>query len=308
VARDSLGARAMTRRRMPRSPIDLLVFALACGSAGRDGPGDGRDDRFGAGSGKADGGLSDEEVDGVLAVVNALSVSELDGDVGLDHRAANGIVARRDEEGEFEDLDQLDEVPYVGDNALDHLVDYARNGGWIEGEAGEAACLMISEYAEGSGNYNKAIEVWNCGDESVSLGQHSLCLVRNGDHDCTVTDDFDDVKLRAGGTWVVCRTTGGTFNDPLQSLRDRCDQEMPGVVNMSGDDRFAVLDGDGTVLDAFGRLASRPSTQLWADVVLRRCDLEPYPGTGSFDADDHYTSHSRNTHSGLGVAPTEGCE
>lgn len=304
MARDSLGAREMSRRRLP---LVLLCTVIACGTAPVDGV-DGRDDRFGAGSGKADGGLSDAEIEGVLAVVNALSVQELDDAVGLDHRAANGIVARRDDDGEFEDLEALDAVPYVGQSALDKLLEYATENGYVEGEDAAPACLMISEYAEGTGNYNKAIEVWNCGDEAVALAGRSLCLVRNGDKSCTVTNEFSDVQLPAGDTWVVCRTMGGTFNDPLQSLRDRCDQEMPGVVLMSGDDRFAVLDRDGSVLDAFGRFSWRPATEIWANVVLRRCDLAPYLGTGFFTTEGHYTSHSGNTHAGLGVAPTDGCD
>ncbi|HWB76682.1 MAG TPA: hypothetical protein VG755_17070 [Nannocystaceae bacterium] len=295
----------MPRRKVARLALVLVCTALACGSDPSGG--DGRDDRFGAGSGKADGGLSDAEIAGVLAVVNALSVQELDDDVGLDRRAADGIVAQRDDDGAFEDLAALDAVPYVGQSALDKLVEYATDNGFVDGDDAAPACLMISEYAEGQGNYNKAIEVWNCGDEAIALAGRSLCLVRNGDHECTVTNEFSDVQLPAGDTWVVCRTLGGTFNDPMQTLRDRCDQEMPGVVLMSGDDRLAVLDRDDTVLDAFGRFSWRPGFEIWADMVLRRCDLAPYLGTAFFTTEGHYTRHSRHDHTNLGIAPTDGC-
>lgn len=301
--------------KLPFAPLtaSLLVATLACtsgpGNAPEGGSADGRDDDFGAvGKGDGSGDLSAAEIAGVLEVVNELSVTELDDDVGLDHRAANGIVARRDTDGEFEALDELDAVAWVGANALAKLVEYAIANGYVEGASEGEACLLISEYAEGTGNNNKAVEVWNCGDETITLGRRSLCLVRNGDQSCTVTDAFDDVQLAAGDTWVVCRNAGGTWNDPLQSLRDRCDQEMPGVVLMSGDDRFAVLDQDGSVLDAFGRLTWRPSTEIWANMVLRRCDLEPYLGTGFFTTEGRYTQHSGNTQSHLGVAPTDGCE
>jgi hypothetical protein len=252
--------------------------------------------------------LGGAEAAGVLHVANTLSLAQLDVDVGLDRRAAERIVVARDVQGDFASIGELDAVPWVGQTALDLLLDYARAHGMIDGEEPPEACLLISEYVEGSGGNNKAIEVWNCGDHLLPLGTRSLCLVRNDDHACSVEANFSNVDLGPGETWVVCRTTGGTFNDPLQSLRDRCDQEMPGVVNMSGDDRLAILDGDGSVLDAFGTLASRPASPLWADVALRRCDLEPFDGTGTFTTEGRFTRHARNTHQGLGVAPTEGCD
>jgi hypothetical protein len=251
--------------------------------------------------------LSAEEAAGVLEVANTLSIVELDDDVGLDRRAAIAIVAARDEDGDFEELAALDALPWVGATALALLAGYARAHGYVEGLDLGPACLIISEYAEGSGSNNKAVEIWNCGESSVRLGDRALCLARNDDAGCSVSAEFDDIELAPGATWVVCRTMGGTFNDPLQSLRDRCDQEMPGVVAMSGDDRLAVLDDDGSVLDAFGRLAVRPSASIWADAVFDRCDLEPYRGTGSFSADARFVRRSGNTHANLGKPPGGGC-
>ncbi|MCH9687427.1 MAG: hypothetical protein K0V04_38690 [Deltaproteobacteria bacterium] len=96
-----------------------------------DDPGDGRDDGFFAG--KADGACVEEDTpagDGVLALVNDPSVSFefLDaplaqGGVGLDRRAAQGIVEGRP----FADLQQLDAVPYVGIHACSALAHHACN-------------------------------------------------------------------------------------------------------------------------------------------------------------------------------------
>ena len=62
-----------------------------------------------------------DQVDQVLALVNTASQAELDDDVGLDRRAAEGIVVQRP----FDDVGTLADVPYVGPSALRDLQDYA---------------------------------------------------------------------------------------------------------------------------------------------------------------------------------------
>lgn len=56
-----------------------------------------------------------------LSLVNTASLSELDFEVGLDSRAAKGIVAQRP----FSTLEQLAAVSYVGPSALERLRDYS---------------------------------------------------------------------------------------------------------------------------------------------------------------------------------------
>ena len=81
--------------------------------------------------------LSDTEEDAVLALANTASFEELDDDVGLDSRAAEGIV----EERPFSTLDELDAVPWVGDAALARLLEY------VDVPAGPAT---VHGYEEGS--------------------------------------------------------------------------------------------------------------------------------------------------------------
>ncbi len=104
---------------------------------------DGRDDGFIRG--KADGGLEPAELAGVLSVVNTLALETLDisvrdGGVGLDRRAAEGIIELRagddgtlgtEDDEAFETLAQLDAVPYVGPVALERLLDFAHNEGFV---------------------------------------------------------------------------------------------------------------------------------------------------------------------------------
>jgi hypothetical protein len=290
----------------------MLSLAIACTDAPEADVVDGIDDDV-VGTGKADGlAFSPAETAALLELVNTATLGELDDEVPLDRRAAAGIVAHRDgpdgidgtdDDDLFDDLAELDAIAWVGPVAFASLLAYAD----AHGLGGAAPCLIISEYAEGQNNYNKALELFNCGDEPLALVDHAVCLVRNDDTSCTLTTELADVELAAGDTWVVCRTLTGTFNDPLASLRTRCDQDLGSVLNMSGDDRVALLDPEGAVLDAFGRLAARPSFELWADVVLRRCNLAPRSGTEWFDTDEWFTSHPRHDHTDFGVAPVAGC-
>lgn len=61
------------------------------------------------------------QVEGVLALVNDASQETLDDDVGLDSRAAQGIVDERP----FADIQTLADVSWVGPSALTKLQDYA---------------------------------------------------------------------------------------------------------------------------------------------------------------------------------------
>ncbi|MFT3694550.1 MAG: hypothetical protein QM831_15485 [Kofleriaceae bacterium] len=120
------------------------VLGLAACMSNAGDVGDGVDDSFVSG-GKADGAVSDgsPEATGVLAVANTLSQSALDNDVGLDSRAAKGIVARRP----FSNLASLDAVPYVGPVAFDKLLAYARAHGFI---TASGSSIALADSAPGS--------------------------------------------------------------------------------------------------------------------------------------------------------------
>lgn len=117
----------------------LLILITACASTGD--PGDGADDAF-LSSGESDSGISEgsPEATGVLRVANELTRAQLDGEVGLAAPAASAIdKARRGPDGvantaddhAFATLAELDAVKYVGPTAFAHLLDYARDRGYI---------------------------------------------------------------------------------------------------------------------------------------------------------------------------------
>ena len=254
----------------------------------------------------------------ILALVNdaGIALEVLDVDVALDVRAARGIVAGRP----FASLAAVDAVAYVGPAALDALAVYAFANGYgdVAGGGGggrDMPCAVISEYAEGQGNNNKAIEIWNCGSSPIALETLGVCLVRNDDTTCSNRATVGAGELAPGEVWVACRTQDGTFNDPFANLAAACDQAIGGAATFDGDDRIllfhdadgdTVLDADEAVLDSFGDPAVRPLVTLWADVVLRRCDVTPH-APGPFFAPDYFAAHARHDYTHFGVPPTAGC-
>jgi hypothetical protein len=140
----------------------LLCSLAACMSSA----GDNRDDRF-VSDGKADGAISEgsPEALGVLAVVNKLSTSALDGDVGLDSRAAKNITKHRDgatastsDDDPFDTLAELDAVPYVGPIAFSKLLDYAHAHGFVpQPVSSPLPTLALSDSAP------QGFQSWACG-------------------------------------------------------------------------------------------------------------------------------------------------
>jgi hypothetical protein len=292
---------------LPSGAVRLILAALlslpAC-AAPIDDEGDAEDAAFLAG-GKADE-LSAAEAAAVLALVNRASFEELDDGARLDSRAADAIVSHRDggpgpdDDDPIDDLAELDAIPWVGPVAFERLRLYA----------GAAGCLIISEYFELWGQYNKTIELFNCGAAEVDLADYSICLVRNDDDGCTVTQDLGESILPAGGVTTVCREK--SFHpaglDPVPVLAEGCDLERPGAMVFSGDDRLLVLGQAGAIADSLGRVGYRPPESTWSNTVLQRCNLTPADGTSFYDTGDYFRRLTAADYSSWGVAPVAGCD
>ncbi len=268
-------------------------------------------------------GLVDEPSTGsdealILGVANSASFEVLDDDVALDKRAAENIVVHRNgadgvlgtaDDDLFGDLAELDAVPYVGPAALEALLAYAKANA-------SAPCLIISEYIEGQGMNNKALEIFNCGTAPLALEDYGICLVRNEATTCSVTEKLPPSTLAPGAVRTLCRTKGGTFNDPMQTIADHCEVEVPGVMTFNGDDRLGIfhdVDADGafgsgdTITDMLGRFGYQPPVWTWQDLSLRRCSFAPTDGESFFDHEEHFTTHAWGHQQDFGVAPVEGC-
>lgn len=290
---------------MSRTLACATLLLAACADAA---PPDGRDDGFETATAE----LTSPEIAGVLALANTASLTVLDVDAGLDARAARNIVDHRTgPAGLFDDLAELDAVPYVGPVALEQLLAHAYLLGLVDDGAPADRCLIISEYGEGHGTYNKAIEIFNCGAAPIDLGGVDLCLVRDAATSCSVTATLSG-SLAAGGVETICRRdslTHPTSTDPSPILVAACTRELPGVMTFSGNDRLVLRDrAAGTVLDAFGWIARAPGTELWSNLNLRRCDLAPFDGASFFPYLDYFSvGVSGNDFSHFGTPPAPGC-
>jgi phosphatidylserine/phosphatidylglycerophosphate/cardiolipin synthase-like enzyme len=127
--------------RAPSLSFFLATLALlAPGCTSNEDVEDGEDDSFG---GKADSLVDGSaEARGVLALVNDPTVDfeELDIDAGLSSRVAGNIITKRDgadatagtaDDDRYDDLAELDAVPYVGPATLGQLLEYAREKGLV---------------------------------------------------------------------------------------------------------------------------------------------------------------------------------
>ncbi len=211
---------------------------------------------------------------------------------------------------DYDDLD--DNAPTASPPNFDDRVPV---GDFPDGGVIASTCLIISEYIEGQGNNNKAIELYNCGGDTLNMSEFGVCLVRNSDTECGSTFKFSGT-LEPGAVLTVCRTTEGTDLDPIDTIRDNCQVVAGAAMNFNGDDRLVVfrdtdaneqLSASDEVMDALGRIASQPLEPVWSELTLRRCNFTPADGQTEFVHTDYFTEHPRHDATNFGVAPTEGC-
>jgi cytosine/adenosine deaminase-related metal-dependent hydrolase len=175
-------------------------------------------------------------------------------------------------------------------------------------------CLIISEYIEGSGSDNKAVELYNCGASDFDLTNFGICLVSNANTTCNATATFSATNLPSDDVYTVCKSTSG---DAVDAIKNDCDEELSNVMNFNGNDRLLVFrdeDGDDSyddsidvLTDAFGQPSVEPSGDPWANSLYRRCDTTPYDATSTFDVSTYYNAYSPTETSDWGLKPTEAC-
>ena len=161
------------------------ALALTACSGGGDEPGDAENGGFG--SGKADGALDADspEARAVLALANdvAVDVGELDDEVGLNSRAAIGIIEHRDgDDGEagtaddnrFDDLAELDAVPFVGKTALAALLSYAIEHGYLENATELGTDVIFSPQLLANSHTARVAELINGAQHSLDIAMYSF--------------------------------------------------------------------------------------------------------------------------------------
>jgi predicted extracellular nuclease len=172
------------------------------------------------------------------------------------------------------------------------------------------SCVRISEVISGSSN-NKAVEVQNCGSEELPLEPLKLCLVSNAATTCTSAINVSGT-LAPDTVVTYCNSSANpAVLDPASCT------VATGSVSFNGDDRLVLfVDGNGengydaaddTLLDAFGEIAVRPASLVWANRTLRRCGAAAHDG-GRFDLPRFFEDAGADDFSNLGVASSlAGC-
>lgn len=166
---------------------------------------------------------------------------------------------------------------------------------------GVHADVLISEYVEGSG-FNKALELYNGGADTVSLDGYVLERYSNGGSDASGVLSLDGESLAAGSVLVIVSSQAGA---PLNGLGDI----SSGVISHNGDDAYVLRDVNG-VVDSFGRVGEDPGS-AWgsgdvtsANQTLRRLETvttgDPVVDD-AFDPADQWRAFPQDTLDGLGV-------
>ncbi|RMH40435.1 MAG: hypothetical protein D6689_13840, partial [Deltaproteobacteria bacterium] len=164
------------------------LFAAACAAGDLD-PADGADDAFP--TGKADGAVdaASPEARAVLALVNdpAVTAEQLDDEARLYRTAAYNIVAHRDgpdgvagshDDDPFDDLAELDAVKYVGPVALERLLAYAIDRGYLDDvRGGHVEAIFSPQPYERSHNVRVA-ELIDAAQDSIDIAMYSYSDAR----------------------------------------------------------------------------------------------------------------------------------
>ncbi len=162
--------------------------------------------------------------------------------------------------------------------------------------------LFFSEYIEGSGGSNKAVEIANPSLTPRSLTGCSLRLYTNGSP--TPSNTVALTQTIAGGdVLVVCNPSS------VAAILGQCDVQSNAVANWNGDDAIELSCGGATV-DVIGQLGFDPGTE-WgtaptstADQTLRRTcavSVGDTNGTDAFNPATEWTSLGVNVFTDLGV-------
>ncbi|HDZ9231312.1 TPA: GlyGly-anchored extracellular endonuclease Xds [Vibrio cholerae] len=152
------------------------------------------------------------------------------------------------------------------------------------------ADLLISQYVEGS-SFNKAIEIANTSDQTVSLNGYQLAMSTNGSGTWDKTLPLDGQVIAARDVLVIAH---GSANSAILAAADLTNNT---VVNFNGNDPIALLNSDGSVHDVVGSMGGADFAK---DNTLARTTLTP---SATYQASDWATQGKDNI-DGLGALDT----
>lgn len=155
------------------------------------------------------------------------------------------------------------------------------------------ADLVISQYVEGS-SYNKVLELYNSGTESIDLGDYKVVKYVNGNVDNPSNITLSSVSLAAGEVYVIAHVLA---SDELLALA----QQTTGSLDFNGDDPVAIVKlSDSSTVDFFGEYGD---VDFAKDATYERIDNTPI-ADGVWDT-SLWSVQSQDYFVGIGDAPTD---
>lgn len=175
---------------------------------------------------------------------------------------------------------------------------------------GSASELFFSEYVEGNGGTNKAIEIVNLTGGTISLAGYEIKLDRNADNVWTTPLALDsgtiknivpgDVFVIGNGDNSAPELQPNSASNPsgqvdlVQPVTEETNWGQP--VNFNGNDAVGLFK-NGVLIDIIGEFGS--SSNFAINVTLRRNGDISSPNI-AFDKQGEWTSFSENTFDGIG--------
>jgi endonuclease I/chitodextrinase len=178
------------------------------------------------------------------------------------------------------------------------------------GSIGAASELFFSEYVEGNGGTNKALEIFNLTGATVSLAGYVVKLERNGAGEWTTPLALDSgtVKEIVPGDVFVLGNGDNSAPELQPNSASNTDGQVDLVqpnnqdtsygqpVNFNGDDAVALFK-DEVLIDIIGVFGS--SADFAENITLRRNENISAPNT-TFDEQGEWVSFPANTFDGIG--------
>ncbi|GAD80864.1 ExeM/NucH family extracellular endonuclease [Vibrio ezurae] len=142
---------------------------------------------------------------------------------------------------------------------------------------GANANIIISEVVEGSG-FNKAIEIANIGDSTVTLDGYLLQKETNFGGTWAADFALDGITLQPFETYVVGHASAAA------DLKALFNDENSTIANFNGNDPLRII-FNGEVIDLFGA-GDAGDSNFNSDITLVRCE---YSANGTWDASQWLT-------------------